>query len=296
MYQGVPNVRHCSFIDPRNRFSATVIANGGRIMSLGMNLFELVDSHPEILPTLPGLLSMERSLVRWDQVNLGGGRIWPAPQSLFGGRVPPLDLDLGTYKLGRLNESTIALISPACRETGLKIFRQISFLNAEECTMTSVSSIGNYSNIPKSAVPWDILQLKIPNYIRIGPLERPPEAFKEFGDPYTSAGFIRKEEGNGYWHLAFADHKNLPMFKLGFHFDNAEANGTIYAIFTDEDNRAVRLIESFPILKGFFPHNGGAEIFYNPFDKYVELEVLGRARALAPGESSEELTVNILIK
>jgi len=297
MYHGLPGIRYCTYINPKTHFSATVTANGGRIMSLCRGSFDAIDSNPEVIAALPGLLKMERSQVKWEQVNLGGGRCWPAPQNLFGkdgkgeGMVPFLDLDLGEYSLEEADRNTVVLCSPVDRETLLRVARLIRFDPAGTEGTSITDRIANHSRERKLVAPWDLLQVKRPVSITVGPLRERPTVFREFGDPYRVPGLVT-EEDKGIWTLALGSGLDIPMFKLGLSFDPAAVNGKIRSLYQN----GMLLQHSFPVTEGPYPHKGAAEIFFNSFHQYVELEVLGREQWLAPEEFSQGLSLKVELK
>ena len=277
-------------IDHAKGLSAIVTNRGGRLISLAFQGVELIDSKPEKFLGAENLLAMERGRVTWDQVGIGGARTWVAPQSEFGEGVFFLDLDLGRYAI-RQQGASLVMTSPVCRETNLRVSRRLqSTLGGFRLS----SQVTNISTTARRASPWDIFQTPVPLSIRIGPLVSPPELLS-FDNPLGIEGFV-EVAGESEYVLHFKDGINLPMFKLGFHFDFIKkGQGTISAVYSANGRGEVQLTEHFKLCRGPFPHLGQAEIFYNPFGRYVELEVLGRTQELRAGQRSARLDLGFTV-
>ena len=285
---------HCTIENSGRRLNAVVTQEGGRIISLGVQGVDIVDSKPALFPGASTLLLAERANVTWDKVGIGGERTWVAPQSGFGGGVPFLDLDLGMYAIEQ-DGTNLTLTSPKCRETGLQVIRKIMPGHVQEDTFSIEAQVINNSSGPRIASPWEILQTKVPMAVRVGPLAGAPVVFDEFGDPLKVDGFATQQR-DGYWLLDFKRFPNIPMFKIGFHFDNNKSeNGTILASYSNGTGGAVQILESFKLLEGPFPHKGQAELFYNPFGNYIEIEVLGNSQTLQPNQKSEVLKLDLQV-
>ena len=99
---------------------------GGRIMSLthkGEELFFVQEQFRGQSLDLSKMEDLRKEKKRLGFRVWGGDKTWVSPEEEWWEKIPPLDLDSGAYSC-EVKDKKIEMVSPVCRETGLKIIRQ----------------------------------------------------------------------------------------------------------------------------------------------------------------------------
>jgi hypothetical protein len=145
----------------------------------------------------------------------------------------------------------------------------------------------------KHVAPWDIIQVRKPYKIKVGPLAKAPDWSKVFQNPFDVPGFAVKSCADGDYVTLNMDASDLPQFKLEFSFlSELSKVGSMTAWFRNSKGRDIMFSESFRLSKPPFPDGTSqAQIYFNAREKYVEMEVTGRMMRLSRGRTSNPVTI-----
>jgi hypothetical protein len=276
--------------DKESNLTATVTERGGRLISLQFDGQELVYSKAELFSKIPDVLRRERKDVGWDQILLGGEKTWIAPQSKFGGKVPFLVPDVGSYTVQQLPDG-LKLTSQVCPETGLQVVREIRMGIAGPGTFQINASIINRGGEEQRVAPWSVFQLLAPAYVRVGPLVSDPEAFQDAGVGHIPVERVIESTDPAY--AFFVLGRGGESFKAGFSFAEG-GNGMMETTFGAGIGKgSIHLTQSFSVPAGPYPHKGRGELYYG--GEYFETEVLNPLETLRPGQTSQSLQVNFAV-
>jgi hypothetical protein len=89
----------------------------------------------------------------------GGDKTWVAPESEWLAKIPPLDLDVGRYRLEQLDGWAV-LTSLVCRETGLQIIRRVRL--EYDGTIRLQEEFHNATDRPILKGIWNVTQVRKP--------------------------------------------------------------------------------------------------------------------------------------
>ncbi len=267
--------------------SATVVPElGGRIMSyrlLGDGqdpaielLWQAADPRALLLAEVLQSDDLTDLRRRLGPRHLGGHKTWLAPQSSWGdGLWPFLDLDCGTYTTTIEPSGAVALASPICRETGMRLSRRIDVdssgrLRVEERMTNEGSATARFGL-------WSVTQVMGGGVARfpVGPIGdlRDSGGTEPGADLYVAGGVA-----------AFACRHERPR-KIGTAF----AGGWIEAVVPSGDGAHVRFRKEYigAGAGGELPHGCAVEIYdFGPggLDAF-EVELLTGVATLEPGSS-----------
>lgn len=250
---------------------------GGRIMSLKFRgqelLYAPLDGGREfpVLPQehIPDLAAFKRSF--GFQI-FGGDKTWVGPESAWLEKIPPLDLDAGKYDFA-LKKDGCVMTSPVCRETGLQIVRQVSFL--EEGDIGLVEILRNRTAEPVTRGIWNVTQIARPFDVFV-PAE--PQAMRSYyheDATLPDPGFEPFEKDG--W--AVIPCRNDVCFKFGGMLREGRA-----AVIKETPQGDVVFARVFDIVPGApYAHRSMAEVFNSSRYPYGEMEVHGVLTTLPPG-------------
>lgn len=248
---------------------------GGRLMSFQINGEELLYAHPPEsghVYDIPDAKDLDALKTRFGFHIIGGDKAWVAPEWEWVARIPPLDLDLGRYSF-EMKDGTCTMISPVCRETGLKVIRRITLKGNGVLYLRDEFYNTTTRSLQKGI--WAVVQI--------------PKPF----DVYVPAG----ESGLRSYHLQDA---SLPqaeqeVLSIGgwqkvpvhssvcFKFGGVIKAGRL-VVLTKKQDHVVGLMWSFPVslqVKDYV-HASSVEIFNSSLFPYGEVEMHSVSRVIEP--------------
>ena len=228
--------------------------------------------------------------------NFGGYKVWPAPQSEWGGPPDPLGstLDGGRWEGKALTKSgpsvTVELTSPAdATVTGLQITRRVTMYAGT----TRLQVRESFKNVSKREVTWSIWTItQVPGALQPG-VKASPQAKVYFPlDP-------KSKQRDGFTVFSGADTKQWRKIAGGKVLEASYA-GKVAKIGADSDGGWIASVDDlhgftfaqvFEPASGNYPDSGSSvELYTNGTDlPYMEMEVLSPLHKIAPdGEFTSE--------
>ena len=247
---------------------------GGRIMSLqfcGEEILFVQEEHRGEVFDLKELMidKKEFGFRVW-----GGDKTWIAPERSWVDKIPPLDLDAGKYEFA-FDKNKVTMTSAVCRETGLRITREIELYEDNKIVLTE--TIKNETAAPIQRGIWNVTQILRPFDIFVPSLKKnvrlyEDEAFKDCPiQKYLS-------EESGWTKISCFDNAH---FKFGTLMDQ----GKVRAL-RPMRNSILEFIKTFPVdSKARYAHDSCLEIYNSPIHNYCEIEVHSPLIMLDPGQS-----------
>lgn len=257
-------------------------AVGGRIVSYTLKNHEFLYTIPELKGreyNLEGIVDIESYRKDLDYVPAGGYKTWLAPQSKWGWP-PYLDLAIGDYEVAyELDERKIKfeLISPCCRETGMRLTRTI-LLNKGDRKVRIKQGMKNFGSQSTEYGLWDVTQMKGTGQV-IFPLESKDDLVF-LNQPQIDLEVEIIEVNHQL--LAIVNCHGQKEFKLGTSF----SAGWMLTVVETQDNK-VGYLKEFPVFEeATFGHECALEVFDTYKYDYFEVEVHGPVTELKPKQST----------
>lgn len=253
-------------------------APGARIISLAFAGTELLYHDARLAGDLPRLPADQSAAELKAQLGFrlwGGDKTWLAPQSAWGGGLPPIDLDAGAYAW-RAIERGLELESPLCRETGLRIRRRITL--DEAAALTLREELYNPGPEPGARGVWNVTQFLRPMQV-YAPIPRAElRAYENEGDSPAARERCA--------HAEDADWTRIDcVAPLHFKFGGLAQRGEVYAVYQGGGAPIAyqRSFRAEPTAE--YLHGSSFEIYNSPDQNYLEIELHAPARVLQPGAS-----------
>ncbi len=267
-----------------------VPAIGGRVMeyNLGEHRFLWVNKDE-----LSGGEEAETQDGEGPWVNYGGYKVWPAPQSQWGGPPDPKgsDLDGGTWtgKIVEASGSTasIELTSPEdASVTGLQMTRRLTLLAGT----THLKVVETFRNVSKRDVSWAIWGVtQVPGSLRPG--EKASAEAKIFfplsANSRHSNGFVYIAEDTASQWTKVANGKILQTSYAGAVGKIGADSDAGWIAYVD-DIHDLALVQTFSVnTDGTYPDNQSVvQVYTSPAELgYMEVEVNSPITKIPPGES-----------
>ena len=203
----------------------------------------------------------------------GGDKTWVSPQQSWWEAIPPMDLDAGSYSI-EIDGNTVEMLSPICRETGLRIIRRISL---DDGIVHLKQTFRNETNNPIKRGIWNVTQVLRPFDVYL-PADR--DNIKEYRDEGLNedAGSKISEEGS----LVKVSCEDNTHFKIGGYIDK----GRIVALRKTTTGTLVfsRLFDIDVNPSCYYAHNASVEIYNSKKYNYFEIEVHAPLVVLEKGQ------------
>lgn len=258
---------------------------GGRIMSVLWKGQEMSFVNPKCqgrVLDIASVADIHHAKKQFGFLLWGGDKTWLAPQDRWTDSDPFLDLDSGVYEMSvDPMTSAVTMISPVCRETGIKIERTVS-VGANADTWTVASRVINASDHPVRWAPWDVDMMLRPAtvFMPTSPTSAFPQGVKTFDNEGMSKS-VRDNVVGFVDDIAVVSCKEAVKFKYGVDADE----GQILAVLEPDGMGPVGYCKTVPT---FHPqpygHGCVLEIFNSSLYPYIEMEVHGPVTDLQPGE------------
>lgn len=250
-----------------------VPAIGGRILSLSFQGQELLYRQENLVDEVydfngKNLLEEKKRLGfrLW-----GGDKTWVAPQAAWELGIPPLELDAGQYTIHPV-EYGYRMESPHCRETGLKIIRQVLLIGSQ---VHLTESILNISDKRVSCGVWNVTQIKRPCYFHI-PAHQDAIRSYHHEDPTLPPVEDLLWKDDQYK----IECSNNQLFKYG----GFPQQGSITTLIPRIDGSMISWRRAFEMdITADYAHRSAIEIFNSPDQPYAEAEVHAPSVDLKPG-------------
>lgn len=249
---------------------------GGRIMSYkfrGEELFFVQQEHSGETFDLSQLAvkKKEFGFRVW-----GGDKTWIAPENMWVDKIPPLDLDAGNYTFSfDEKKHQVAMVSPVCRETGLRITREVQFGEGNRFVLTETVKNESRSTITRGT--WNVTQLLRPFEICFPCARKDVRLYDDAA--YQNCpldSYLREEDRSIMISCRDAEH---------FKFGALLREGKITARRQGEKATLV-MSKTFPILANAkYAHASHAEVYNSPRYPYCEIEVHSPLLTLGPGQA-----------
>lgn len=263
---------------------------GGRILGVSWRGRELAYTHAELEGRVEPVFETADPRARKRELGFlywGGDKTWLAPQGRWNDALPFLDLDSGPYEAriveGGPRRVVIAMTSPVCRESGMRLTRTVA-VGGGEPGWSLTHRMHNCSPVEAEWALWDVMQIRQPALVEM-PLSarsKHPDGIKVFAEE-GEALEARDEVIALRGRVARIDCGLPRKFKYG---TDAQA-GWLRAVIETEGGSAL-LHKTFPAFpRARFAHDCSAEVFNSAEFSYCELELHGPLVRLAPGESFE---------
>jgi hypothetical protein len=262
---------------------------GGRLLGMRWRDDELAFVHPahcgrrEDVAGAPDPRARKREL---GLVHFGGDKTWLAPQERWTDAIPFLDLDVGAYDVAveraDAGEVRIAMRSPVCRETGVRVARTIVVRDDDEEGFGVRHELENASPTDVAWALWDVQELRAPGiaYLPIRGDSSFPGGLKAFPAEGDSEG-ARADVVGRLGRLVTVECRRRRWFKFG-----ADAGeGWIAGIVEPAPGRLVgHRKDVIAAPDASYAHGCVIEVYNDPRLPFFELEVHGPIVRLAPGE------------
>ncbi len=223
-------------------------------------------------PGGPNLL-WESNLEMGGWQNHGGDKVWPAPQSDWNWP-PETEYDPGEWALERIPRGVLMRTLRPGAKTGALFVRRIQMhpgLPILECQTV----LTNGGPAPRRMSPWQITQIDRPTevWLPLAPSPQRPRGYAVYGNEDDS-GLTRMVDGQLL----------IRSTDKGMKYGSASPEGWVMA---KAHGAEIRLWSRFYAWADY-PDGGLAQqIYTSPADiGYVELELAGPLKTLAPGEST----------
>lgn len=249
---------------------------GGRIISLtfqGRELFFVQREHEGEAFDFSEVKDLDQLKSMMGFRLWGGDKTWVAPQSDWTRAQPPLELDAGAYAWD-VTGDTVEMISPVCRETGLRITRRVRVDKSGEIHLSQCFT--NMSSRPVRRGIWNVTQVLRPFDVYLPIALAEVRGYENEGD---SAELKHKllSEGDGWTRIPCHD-------PVHFKFGAVLTQGLTLAL-RYEDGDTLALLRRFQVPKGAaYLHEANAEVYNSPDYDYLEIETHGPFEELAPGQ------------
>jgi hypothetical protein len=244
---------------------------GGRIVSYDVLDHEFLYTIPELKGkkyNLEGILDIESYRRDLDYTPAGGYKTWLAPQSEW--EWPPyLDLAIGDYEVEyevKDDRLDFKLISPQCRETGIRLTREIS-LFAGQKELVIDQGMKNHSTEIKEFGLWDVTQLKGQGRV-VFPIES-EEDIAILGQGEDKSEIEIRQVNSDLF--AIVNCQGKQEFKVGTSY----SAGWILTV-VDTAEKKLGYLKEFPVFAdASFGHGCAVEVFDTYKYNYFEVEVHG---------------------
>ena len=254
---------------------------GGRIMSLthkGEELFFVQEQFRGQSIDLSKIEDWRQEKKRLGFRVWGGDKTWVSPEEEWLEKTPPLDLDSGVYSC-EVKDKKIEMVSPVCRETGLKIIRQVE-LKDERTVILNQTLINESKEVVKKGI-WNVTQLRRPWDI-IWPATKDKvmavydEGLKENADHKVTEMFYSSTLKEGLTKIVCDD-------RTHFKFRAFVSRGAVIGLKRSKKG-TISFIRNFEIdFDEDYPHNDTVVEIYHAKDyEYLEVEVHGPLVELKP--------------
>jgi hypothetical protein len=251
---------------------------GGRIVSLTHRDEELLFVQPEHRGEAFDLAAVEdlRAFKRELGFRLwGGDKTWVSPQSEWWEQIPPVDLDAGRYDL-QVEDSTVVMTSPFCRETGLRLVRRVELRDDGEVVLDQ--TMRNEGETEERRGIWDVTQCLRPFDVYL-----PADQVRPYPEEGDSVALLPRlvSRDDGWSRIRCTE-------PVHFKFGALPAEGKIVA------QRALAG-ESLVFARSFetdasaeHAHGASVEVYNSPDYDYLEIEVHAALRPLPSGASATQ--------
>ncbi len=258
---------------------------GGRVVSLCIGgeqlLFALEEAKGQVVDVraVSDLAGFKRGR---DFPITGGDKTWLAPQDRWIEGKPPVDVDSGAYEVMSRDARSIALRSPLCRETGMRITREITLLGGGRLRLRERAR--NESPSTRQWSPWNVTQILRPFQVYAS---MPAAALRPYDFSTSRELYPHRVSATGAW--TRIDVTTAGEFKFGGEAA-AYRQGEALVLAVRETSRGVLAWgRSFAVQPGArYAHDSSFEIYNFPTDRnpYFELEAHPPIRELQPGEEN----------
>jgi hypothetical protein len=258
---------------------------GGRIMSLRWRGSELYFVHPELRGRPPQAVLAEAdgaTFPLW-----GGDKTWLAPQDRWPDAVPFPTLDSGGYELtverATAEEATVAMLSAVDDASGMQVRRTVS-VSVGAVPWTVTSEVTNRSGRTALWAPWDVQMLSRPARVFVPRASDSafPGGVRTFADEGESVE-ARAEVVHEFGSCAAVDCERAVEFKFGV---DSSARWALALLRGGGGEHLAYVVDARDDPTGpAYPHRCSVEVYNSAGFDYLELELLGRLRPLAPGDS-----------
>lgn len=272
---------------------------GGRLMGLRWQNRALYWVNEQLAGRPLEIHSIENPSVdkiTWGFLLWGGDKTWLSPQERWNAGLPFLDLDSGAYTLNVLEQSphqaTIQMTSPICRETGIRITRTIQMGIADQ-SWTVTHRIENRGDRPIDWGAWGNSMVRRPATVFLPTRSNStfPAGVKTF-EAEGDAVAARAQVVSRLEDIAVVRCDEPIQFKYGVDSEQ----GAILAVMPLDGVGYLAYVKQFLT---FHPepygHGCVAEVFNASEYPYLELEIHGPVRTLAPGASFELAETNRIL-
>lgn len=247
---------------------------GGRIMSLkyrGEEIFFVQDKYRGEVFDFDQLKGdkKEFGFHFW-----GGDKTWISPERLWVDKIPPLDLDAGNYEFS-FDQNKVTMQSAVCRETGLRITRDIKFGSENQVVLTE--TIKNESSAPLRRGIWNVTQILRPFDIYLPTAMENVRLYDD--DDFKNCPIAKYRSKQDEW-------TKISCFDEGhFKFGARVEHGKVKAL-RQIKNATLEFTKTFSIdPSAEYGHGASVEVYNSPFYNYCEIEVHSPLVTLNPGQS-----------
>lgn len=249
---------------------------GGRIMSLkfrGQELFFVQEKHRGETFDLSQLAGNKKQFGFrvW-----GGDKTWLSPEKSWIEKIPPLDLDAGPYGFSFDEKACRAtMISPVCRETGLRITREVVWVEADRFVLKE--TMKNESQVPVKRGIWNVTQILRPFEIYFPCCRKDVRLYDDEAFRHCSPENYLTAESEA----TVISCRDQEHFKFGAIL----REGKVVAR-RRTPNGVLGFSKTFPIVaKADYAHHSHAEVYNSPFYPYCEIEIHSPLLTLLPGQA-----------
>ncbi|MBF0385945.1 MAG: hypothetical protein HQL27_08760 [Candidatus Omnitrophica bacterium] len=249
---------------------------GGRIISLKYKGEELFYVDKDLMGLVFDLgcidfiaLKKKLGFLLW-----GGDKTWVAPEKEWQLNIPPLDLDAGKYE-ATVGQGKIILTSPICRETGLRIIREVSLEHDGKVFLNQV--FVNCSEQPITKGIWNVTQVLKPCDCFLAAAQKDVRSY-HLEDKSLPSNEIIPVYSRGWSKIPCRDNT---LFKFG-----AKSNVGLVAVSRKSKFGYACLIKSFPVFPAReYPHDSTVEVFNSDCHNYFEIETHSPLITIPAGKS-----------
>ncbi|NWE28814.1 hypothetical protein [Pseudomonas gingeri] len=262
---------------------------GGRLMGIECAGTQLCFIHPQLVgeQASDDPQVWERLCGSWSFPLWGGGKTWVAPETAWPEGNPHRDLDSGRYTVLQTwvddSSAGIELLSPVCRQSGLRIRRKIT-LQAQTQSWTVQHTLSNTGDGVVPCGIWDVLMLRRAGQVVVDLGDSRDEPFRAIAgqgslEDLTRQELIAVDAGNA---LVRCEHGQ--QFKVGL------GGGTGLArVRLDLPEGRYQYWRFAPVVPGTaaqaYAHGHPTEVFNAPDLPYFEIESHSPKIDLLPGRS-----------